>query len=206
MRPLTYASGIGTADTLTHVLRQLATLSPTLVVLYLRVSWRDQIKHLKDQEERLRRACEERGHKVIKVFKHVFSSRAAHRDELERAGLYALEHGATLAADSRDRFVRNKRDFNAQPTSGEIDTVQRVAWNVPMATRMHPDECWKVVRGQQIKSGMKKKSGRKRGWKKRKHQILLPKVLRLRKEGLSIREITKALGLKRSTVAKWIAG
>jgi hypothetical protein len=187
---------------------------PGRVILYLRVSSPAQADRLTTQEENLRRQLENKGCSVVAVYREIGSGWAEDRTKLERAALRATEVGAVLAAESVCRFLRSfsyQEDRKALPNMFDMARLVDLVHGAKLATLLHPDTDWKLVRGHQSQQGQVAsgcRGGRPRqnrpGYKKATRQLKLPEVMALYREGLSYRAIGRVAVLPWSTVRDWI--
>jgi hypothetical protein len=189
-----------------------------LVVLFCRVSNRERRSHLKRQEQRLRKYCQEHGLVVIAVFYEVRSATPAYkwdRTVLERAALVAHEHNATLVALSVDRFIRGplRKEKTPMPPSAldfhrfqmliVIEDAEGNVICVPLATLLHPDLGLSALRSVYTKMGFAAQS--KPGDKKRQKEVNLARALRLHKSGMNYRRVGRELDVPWTTVRDWIS-
>jgi DNA invertase Pin-like site-specific DNA recombinase len=184
------------------------------VVLCCRVSSHKQRsdQNLADSEANLRREAEQRQLVVVGTYRHVGSG--WDRGWLCLAADKAKEHGATLLAESTDRFARHpiyhsSKCPNVRARTSDLDDLRWWTIGVPLATVIHPDAAASEVRSYQRRRGQHEKSsfgGRPGlpGYKKRLRQKKLPKVLELKERGASLRKIVAKTRLAKSTIADWI--
>ncbi len=186
------------------------------VVLYCRVSTESQERagHGEDQEDYLRYAIERLGILVLRPFHDTCSGHDLNRPGLDMAIAYALKHDAILVAESTDRFLRPAdchTDQHARPTKEQFEELARLARGVKLATLRKPDAPPSDARSHQSKRGQwanGDKGGRRKanppGYKKDRREKWLPTVLRMRAEGMSVRDIAKEVPVSPSTVGRWI--
>ncbi len=127
----------------------------------------------------------------------------------------ARKHGAIIVAATTDRLIRSYNyDQHHQdwlPNQAELDYLMRVVDGVPLATIDHPDATNGEQRSFQSKRGQER-TGRKggrpvkkvAGIKKQRRVLLQPQAIQLRREKLSLKEISQLLDVKRSTVQDWL--
>ncbi len=187
-----------------------------LIVLALRKSGRERGFNLDDAESNLRRAVESKGGVVVEVVRHVGSG--FYPFWVARAAAISKQHGATLLAESTDRFIRHpgyhSNDFaDAQAREVELLELERDADGVRLMTHLHPDATPREVRSYQSKRGQREKGrmggrpiNRTPGYKKKRQQEKIGLVLWLHRRGWSIRRIAaeRMVGVPKSTVSEWI--
>jgi DNA invertase Pin-like site-specific DNA recombinase len=94
------------------------------------------------------------------------------------------------------------------PSVAEWQDLMEVTQGVTLATVEHPDH---NSHGRHIKLGQqaKGKGGRpaktQPGAKKQRREELMPRVLRMHKQGNSFGEIARKLGIAKSTIARWLS-
>jgi len=85
-----------------------------LAAIYCRVSTFDQNRgdysSLEDQEQRLRRACEEEGYEVYRIYKEVGSSANLERDEIKKL-LSKVDEFDAVFVTKLDRLSRSMKDW-----------------------------------------------------------------------------------------------
>jgi DNA invertase Pin-like site-specific DNA recombinase len=184
------------------------------VLLCCRVSSHKQCSehNLADSEANLRREADQRQLVVVDTYCHLGSG--WDRGWLCLAADKAKEQGATLLAESTDRFARHPAYHssecpNVRARTSELDDLRWWTLGVELATVLHPDTPASEVRSYQRRRGQHEKGsfgGRPGlpGYKKRRRQKKLPEVLELNKRGASLRTIVAETGLAKSTVADWI--
>ena len=186
------------------------------VVLVCRVSRRHQSDrgNLKNQEANLRRAAESVGAIVVLVIRYVGSG--VNPWWVERAAMFAQQHGAILLAESTDRFIRpldyhSKRNPHAKPTRMDLDDLRFYAAGAPLVTLCEPNAELAEVRSLHSKRGQRskgRKGGRPRsrtpGYLKQRRTALIDRVKRLRRRGRSLRAIARKTGVPFNTVHRWI--
>jgi len=204
-----------TAAKASHYIAHIYNLNPCLVVLFIRVSGPGQREHLAHVEALLRWELERRGFEVVGVFKEIVTGSSDDRRTLERAILEADRLGAVLVAESADRFLRHPEFHpihhpDLLPTVFDFERLMADVGNVQLATFHHPDMPWRAVRSEQTKRGQQGsgnrggRPGRGPGWTKRRRELKMSEVLRLRGLGRSYREISDEVGIWWSTVRNWI--
>ena len=186
------------------------------VVLWLRVSGREQNRrgNLDAYQDWLSSKSKKRGAVVVARFRRIRSGMAEELDDLEAAAEFAREHGATLLAFSTCRFIRpadynSKTNPHAQPTPHDLERLREATKGTRLMTFVDPDAELDEVRSWQTKCGQKgkdRKGGRpqKAGYKKRRRLRKRPRVLRLRKKGYSLRDISRRLKVPVKTVHDWV--
>lgn len=195
-----------------HHLKKYRKKHPDMrVLIYIRESTRaqDHNKNLDTYEKVLRRRLKKLNIPVVGCYREVSSGWILDFDKrgaLVNATEDAIKHKAIILAPSADRFLRNK-DFhtkhapNVLPTEAEFKELEKLTCGVPLVTLLHPDMPPKKVRrhqtrwGQQVKgnSGGRPKIN-KPGYKKKRRLEQLPGVLRRRRKGKSLEDISKATG------------
>lgn len=194
------------------------------VVLYCRVSVRQNKKHLKHQEEKLSAAIDRiRETRIVVVIARIHETISGWKVDAEddrplfvAAIAKARKHGAVVLAETPDRFIRSidfstRTNADAQPTKEDFQCLARMAGDVMLATLLVPDVSPQVVRSYQRKRGQwatGRKGGRpkskKPGYKKQRRLTTLTKVFWLSKCGFSVRGIAKLLGTPPQTIQDWI--
>ncbi len=193
------------------------------VVLLCRVSSCQQGKsgNLLGQELHLRRAVELRGGVVVGVVKHEWSGRGPEwLGKLAAACNEARRLGATVLAVSTDRFIRSRyfkstkrRQCQAQAQQHDLMDLALAANGVRLMTLLDPDAPPVVCRSLLVRCGQGskgQKGGRPRkpdgtpGYRKRRREELLPRVLELRGQGESLGRIAKLTGLTKRLVQEWV--
>lgn len=185
-------------------------------VLCCRVSTRrqDHQGNPRDQERNLRREVEPRLGAVIEVITHVGSGWDP--QWLTNATAVAVQHGATLLAESTDRFLRSPRYHSSKrpdelPTEEDFERLLFWADDAPLMTFLHPDTSPDVVRSYQAQRGQLAKGRRggqpdhkHPGSKKQRRLEKLSRVLWCHKRGASLGDIAAVHGLPRPTVQTWV--
>lgn len=172
---------------------------------------REQRKNLQDSEADLRQIASKKGFVVLKVFTHTGSG--FDPIWLTAIAAEAKRRGATLVAEDTTRFIRNmmfrsnKRNRRKmQATTIDLEELKWCTLGVRLATVLPPDASpdeehgYHIERGQRTKGN---KGGRKQRPKTRKKQHL-EKAKEMRSEGKSWNEISRALGVPRTTVRRWV--
>ena len=188
-----------------------------LVVLYCRVSGRAQNwkGNLDDQERRLRREAKRLGLLVVACYREVSSGWTDNRPNLAAAAKRALAEGAVVLAQSRGRLIRSiyfDTFINpyAYPTVAEFDELQRQTKGVKLATLLDPDVTSRQERAFETRRGLRSKGcgGRpatnKAGYKKERRLAKLPRALRMRACGATVRRIAASTGVPASTLQGWL--
>jgi len=195
------------------------------VILYCRVSGREQKLNLKQYETRLKAFAKRFHIEVVDVFREVSSGWLLEpdcRSALVEAGQLAKRTGAGILAYSTDRFLRNQKWTSknpaAWPTVSEFEQLRRLTKDVPLFTLIDPDDPWidrdnpwNGVKARQTKLGKRAKKspgGRPRrqgsGWKKKRREELQPRARRLISKGLSYRDVSRELGVPSTTIHRWL--
>jgi hypothetical protein len=198
------------------------------MVLFLRVSGptqRDRC-NLANYEEAMREMLNTLGVNVIGRVSSAKSGKLSdpkHRRNLAQAARIAKEYGrnSAILAFSTDRLLRSeaytKTNQGAQPSPEEFRLLLELTDGITLLTLTDPDEWWRSVRGIQSSLGQKmkgKKGGRPpkkdtyrkeyAGYMKQLRLEKKPEVLKLHKEGESVRQIAKLTGIKKSCVHNWV--
>ena len=188
------------------------------VILFCRVSDRSQEANLDDQEANLRWVVEKRGAKVLdppirKVKKGWDIS------WLNEPAARAREHGAKLLAETPNRFIRprvydSRYNQDAQASEEDLELLRTLTEGVILVTDLHADatageeRAYEIERGHRAKGNKggrpKKSPKRPPGFKRERRRQTLERVLALREKGWSIRDIAKAVDVRKSTVGDWI--
>jgi hypothetical protein len=133
-----------------------------------------------------------------------------------RAAKIAKSKGATLLAETTDRFVRSpyyhsKRFPDARARETELQELVYWADGVPMMTLLHPDASFSDVRSAQTKRGQQEKGergGRPQRTPRRKtkqiRNAVLRKAIELWLEGESFRSIGNHVGIPHRTIGDWM--
>ncbi len=195
-----------------------------LCIPYMRESTYKQLKegHLKQRKRRLLYSLKKRRIEHHKCFTEVVSGTKLHnRHSLEEA----IKLANTLAykypnrivvvvTDTRNRFIRGA-NYNGTadsdlPNNRQLRTLMKMKGNVILATGLRPDAPFDVVQSYQTKLGKKTKGHCGRppkavpGAKKERRDKLKPIAIQLRKDGKSLRQIEKILGVRFTTVGDWV--
>lgn len=196
-------------------------------IIFCRVSARMQRykRNLDTYEKLLRRRLKKRKIPVVGCYREVSSGWIF--DPEKRYGLTnAIEKlkelnddKTVIVAASTDRFLRNKnfhtkRHMDILPTVSDFEQLKKLTGDIPLLTLLHPDMPPRKVRGYQILWGQKAKGNKggrpkgdkpvnKPGYKKNIWREKSPRVLQLHKKGVSIRKISKLIGVAKSTVYGW---
>jgi hypothetical protein len=190
------------------------------VVAFCRESIPSNKRHLDDQESNLTWELERMGFDVVGVFKVVALADAEDRIKLEIAALTAKEANAILVAESTNRFVRgfcHKREalrgndkprrIAISPNVMDFGRFLDLVHGAKIATLWYPDLSEKEVRKRQSKRGQKgHHGGRPLGpmTKKRRRELKSVEAVKLRQDGLSWRQIGKALKEPWRTTKDWV--
>ncbi|MBA3481315.1 MAG: helix-turn-helix domain-containing protein [Pirellulales bacterium] len=185
------------------------------VVLCCRVSGYEQhrTEKLARQVAALRREAEQRGLIVIDVVTHVGSG--IDPSWLADAAVLAERLGATLVAETTDRFIRSSRYSkvvqDAQATEADLGQLRLFTYGVPLATLLHPAASPAQVRSYQRKRGQRatgRRGGRPvvptPGYKKLRRERRWAVVARLHRRGLSLRSIADWTDVPEATVRRWL--
>lgn len=128
----------------------------------------------------------------------------------------AKEHGAKLLAESTDRFIRSAEYHphthpHVRPSKWDFLRLRICTLGVPLVTLIHPDASYREVRRHQTRRGQiaKGKAGGRpvrelAGHKKERRERLLPQALELKRQGTSIKKISKELGVAYMTACDWL--
>ncbi|QDT54484.1 hypothetical protein Pan44_25170 [Caulifigura coniformis] len=134
------------SDFLHHLPALLSLTAVLRIVLYVRVSGRNQARgdNLEHRLQYLRNRLRGLNVENIAEFTEVGSGWKNERPQLANAITFAREHGAVVVAASMDRFVRHAdynsdRDENFLPAVADFQQLLREAGSVRLATCMHPD-------------------------------------------------------------------
>ena len=180
------------------------------VVLVCRVSDHEQGRRNNhaDQDAAMRQQVEQLGGTVVDSLQLVASGFDPYW--IERARLTAKEHGASLLAESAERYRRHPAYHSKEnPSRQARDSDWReLAWwadGVPLLTMLPPDATPDEVKSYQSKRGqrMKRAKGGRPERPKNRRKRLRPLALEMRAAGASLGEIAKAFNVPRSTVADW---
>jgi len=217
---------IRTIATASHYIAHIDDLPPGPVVLFLRVSTPGQERkgHLDHQESKLRQ-LKDRGFDIIGVFRETGAGWAAVRVRFETAAAISKDGGATLVAESSGRFIRTyrygervkearqrrgeRKTVHLLPNVAEYEALLALVDGAALATLHHPNMPEAEVRGEESKRGQAatgNRGGRPKGKmsKKQRRELNMPKVVELRKSGLSFRAIGEKLGIAWSTTWAWM--
>ena len=199
-------------------------ITELLVVLYVRVSSGKQFRagNSDHQLASLSRRVHRIGAKygvainIIRPFDEgdvsAWKLWASGRPGLAKAAKRARKKGAVLVALNTSRLVRNKdfQRYRSVPTVDDFERLMAMVGDVRLATVFHPDQHedrasdskrgW-AARGAKPGRPRRKHAGDK---KRRRMQFKLP-VIRLFKQGLGNREISRKLELPEKTVRDWRA-
>lgn len=183
------------------------------VVLCCRKSHRDRSGSNSDQDANLRNTASQAGILVVDV--EWREGPGSDPWWLARAVAKARQHGATaLLAEVTSRFIRHpeysptirwKREL--QPSQQELDDLRWWTKGFRLVTHLHPDATPNEERAYQTRrQAIHKRGGgdRKPGYKKRRRERLLAKVITLRRQRKTYEEIEKATGIPRTTVCRWV--
>jgi len=184
-------------------------LEPGPVVLYLRVSAPTQKDNLPPQRTNCKAAVDKRGCSVVEIIEEIASGWLEERIGFERAILAARAAGATIVAESVDRFKRSWPKRNAPLSVFDMNRLMAEAVGVRLATVVHPDTPPNEVRSYQSKRGQAGKGnygGRPKAEypKKARRLRLSPEAIAFRHEGKSYRQIGALLNVSWSTVRDWL--
>jgi hypothetical protein len=197
-------------------IRNLDTLQPgDKVVLYCRVSIRDNKLNLADQEAALRAAVAARGASVVEVV-HVQQG-GADSSWLANAVAMAKAHGAKLVAESTDRFKRH-RDYHSvdypdlQATEDDLWNLRYMTEGVPLITLLDPDATPGDVRSYQSKRGQaaKGRRGGRPAKKRTRYQTGQREVCRSKLYwlcivlGMEYRAVARLLNVPEANVRRWV--
>jgi len=186
-------------------------LEPGPIVAFCRESIPRNEGHLDDQELNLR-SLERRGFNVIGVFKPLGSADAEDRVKLEIAAFKAKQAKAVLVAESTDRYVLGFRYGHHKPRRPvppnviEFERFLDLVHGAKIATLWHPDLSEKEVRRLQSNRGQKGNRGGRPAvplTRKRRRELKAPVAVKLRQDGLSWRQIGKALNVPWRTSKDW---
>lgn len=199
-----------------NLLRLLRRTPGLLIVIYCRVSWREKSREegLLRQVERMRKFIEENGGVVIGVFTEAASgwkSDEDERKELVAAAEYAKSHGAVLAAEYVDRFIRNEfYDCDLRPWLGpgedDLLGLERLTPGVLLATMISPiinPKTAAYLRAVDAQYESPNRPGRpaKNTYRSKwTDPAALDKAIRLVDEGKSLRAAEKATGVPHTTI------
>ena len=187
-----------------------------LIILYIRVSGREQQRR-KNREAQEKQCLEFLGKhdvKIIAIYKETASGWAGDRNLYEIAK-EAKNKNAWIVSLSTDRLIRSE-DYKStkqhiQPTKWEFERFVKELDGAKVATILHPDTPWEIVRGIQSKRGMvakNKKGGRPKNLHMTKaeiDQMNNSKIYWLRFcRVFSVDEISKLTGIPRTTVRRRI--
>ena len=134
---------------------------------------------------------------------------ASGRPGLAKAAKLARKEGAVLVALNTSRLVRNRHhQRGVMPTVADFEDLMAMVGKVRLATVFHPDQHEDrgddTIRGFNAKGA---KPGRPKmtqpGDKRRRRMQFKLAVIRLFKQGLGNREISRQLGLPEKTVRDW---
>jgi DNA invertase Pin-like site-specific DNA recombinase len=196
-------------------------LQPCRVVVLCRVSIPCNKGHLDDQDSNLSWEFERMGFDIVGVFKEVASGDAEDRITLELAALKAKELGAVLVAESTNRFVRSfcykredilrevekPRRIAISPNVMDFERFLDLVHGAKLATLWHPDLSEKEIRKLQSKRGQKGHRGGRPAvplTNKRRRELKASLAVKLRQDGLSWRQIGKALNVPWRTSKDWV--
>lgn len=188
----------------------------TPVVLYLRVSARNQTDNLQHQKAELIAAVKQKDCPIVGIFEEVVSGWLEavsdyneSRAEFFRAILKAKQTGAVVVALSMDRFYRRRR-HHGKLLPLTVFHLKRLLLNadgVNLATLKHPDTPPDQVHKEHTERGQAwtgHYGGRPRRTKKKRRESLLPVVLQMWREGGSYRRIGREVNVSWSTVRDWV--
>ncbi len=172
--------------------------------------------NLQAQERNLRKAVEKLELRVVRVFREIGSGYSSDLEQRAAAFAYARENGVALITESADRFLRH-RDYSKTnqeilPSLGEWERLADAAQGVRLATLLEPDVSPRDVRAYQTARGIRKRvsmraerqSTRTEPKKIKRMRLLKRVVFQRRFFERSYGEISKRLGLPRSTVKQWV--
>lgn len=134
--------------------------SGTPVVLYPRVSGRTQARNgsLDRNTAELEEYAARRGAEIVGICPDTGSGMSLDRPGLLRAAELAREHNAIILAHNVGRLIRSAefhrtRNPGAQPTQAEYEALLRTVGGATLATILHPDTPWRVVRAAETRRG-----------------------------------------------------
>lgn len=198
-----------------RVIQPLNINSGDSTILAVRVSRCEESANLDDAEANLRAAVEAAGATVAGVYRWIGSGFDPFW--IPAAVMRARSVGAVaIFAETTDRFIRNEhyhsvKQPNLQATDRQLDEVAQLADGMPLMTVLDPDATPGEVRSFHTKRGQTQKNrtgGRpavkRAGYKKQTRWANLVDVRRAKRSGMSVREISERLGLKKSTVQDWL--
>jgi len=213
-----HAAPVLASDYIRHLTTLIAKRPWLKVVVYLRVSTRQQNKkrNLWAQKRWMLRELERLGVLVLRVYRETGSGWKDDRPVLKAAAEYAIANDSILVAETADRFLRS-RDFKTTtpwvlPTCIEWEALKLDTGSVTLATVLHPDTDWKEARRHQSVRGRDEKGskfGRPRklqpGDLKMRHDKLMPRVRKFRETwGCSYREIAGLVDVPWPTIRDWL--
>jgi hypothetical protein len=189
------------------------------VILLPRVTTESQWERLTEQDFDLRACVRERGAKVIRIFEHIGSATGAGWEGvLARAAKLARKEGAKLFAVGPSRFARtshfdSKWNRDAQAREADWEDFAWITDGVIAMTLLHPDVTAmqelaayrESVRRHRPDSVGGRPTKQRRGcYRRRATADDLAEVIRLKKLGLSGREVARRMNRSPQTVAGWI--
>ena len=132
--------------------------------------------------------------------------------KLNAAALKAKQLGATLLAESADRYIRHPDYHPAKrpDLQGRVcDLKELASWlaGCPAATLLPPDATPAAVRAYQTRRGMlwaKAAPDATAGYKVRQRRRWLRPVLFLRRGGATLAQIEEWTGISKMTASRWI--
>lgn len=189
-----------------------------IFMLVRRVSTQQQNKtqNLADQESNLWEQVTSRGGIAVTLDCGEFEGSGYDPYWISDLARIAKATGATLLAESTDRFVRNvhfhpKKFPQLRATDAELKELIRCTFGVPLMSWLDPDMPLSKVKSFQTKRGQRakgRKGGRPRnqlpGYKKARKDAKLKKVLFYDWIGASLRGIEKRTGVPFKTAQRWI--
>lgn len=174
-------------------------------ILCCRVSSRQQKynENAEDQAKYLRWLTKDTGIIILDTIIHV--GPGTNPEWLREPAKLARKKHANLLAETLDRYIRSskyhsKHNPDAQATKKDICRLLKVTRNMTLMTYLHPHAAPKEVRSFQRKRGRWAENSRKRKRGKNLTKQQIRRVLKLRKDGLSYRQIGQKLGMTHSTI------
>lgn len=197
--------------TASDFIRPFAVKRGNRVVLYCRISWdnKHKDKKLDRQERALRRAVERAGGTVVEVVRETGSGYFTGSDWLEYAAALAEDHGATILALTRNRFIRrSKHNWSGAPTVEAYYHLRDRTAGMTLQTLADPDATEAEQKSLLTKLGRKETGNtggrRAAGYKKERREGKRPRVLRMVDAGLPIRSAAKKVKVPESTARLWV--